>query len=203
MELHGSITEEEKTFIETWENVGEGTYYVVQENRRGDTVHTPITGRRTFRISTYERMLTEEKCLDPRNNPFKNGQFRPIVTPDGISIETNPNALSDEDITRLFRASEVAWEEYMAVIDSPATLTRMMELAEQDESMPLKRYRFLESRREKFTQVGKRLTAKDPEIQKQIDAIPSGDVGMTASTRRNPSGPMRATTSTSSTAAPS
>lgn len=196
--LHGSITEEEKTFIETWENVGPGTYYVIQENRRGDEVYVPITGRRNFRISTYERMITEDKSLDPRNNPFKNGAFRPITTPDGISIDTNPNALSDDDIRRLFRASEVAWEEYMVVIDSPATLTRMIELAEADEAMPLKRFRQLEQRREKYTNIGKRVQHKDPEIQKQIDSMAGGETA-----RRGAGGPMRATTSTSSTSNPS
>jgi len=174
LELHGSITAEEKTFIETWENVGAGTTYVIQENRRGDEVHVQITGRRTFRLSTYERMITEERCLDPRNNPFKNGTFRPITVPEGVNIESNPNAMSDADINRLFTASDVAWDEYMAVIDSPATLGRMLELAENS-NLSLKRYRELERRHEKFSNIGKRVTHKDPEIQKQIDSIGSGE----------------------------
>lgn len=174
LDLHGAISAEEKTFIESWENVGTGTHYIIQENRRGDEVQTGITGRRTFRLSTYERMLTEERCLDPRNNPFRNGSFRPITVPTGVSIETNPNAMSDEDINRLFTASDVAWDEYMAVIDSPATLGRMLELAENS-NLSLKRYRELERRQERFSQVGKRVTHKDPDIQRQIDSIGSGE----------------------------
>lgn len=170
-ELHGSVTPEEKTFIETWENVGEGTNYVLQENRRGDEIQTGITGQgRRFRLSTYERMLTEERCLDPRNNPFQNGTFRPVIVPAHISIETNPNAMSEEDIMRLFVASEVAWDEYMKVIDAPATLRRMMELAEQAD-LSLRRYRQLETMHEEFTQIGKRiqLQGTSAKYQEQID----------------------------------
>lgn len=174
LDLHGSITVEEKTFIESWENVSPGTHYIIQENRRGDEVQTQITGRRTFRLSTYERMITEEKCLDHRNNPFKNGSFRPVIVPQGVTIESNPNAMSDDDINRLFGASDVAWAEYMAVINSPATLGRMIELAENS-GLTLKRYRELEQKREVFTHIGKRIEHKDPKIQAQIDAMSSGE----------------------------
>jgi hypothetical protein len=169
MDLHGSISAEEKTFIETWENVGQGTNYIIRENRRGDEVQTGITGHgMKFRISTYERMLTEEKALDPRNNPFKNGVFRPVIVPQGVDIETNPNALSDDDIERLFASSEIAWDEYMNVIDSPATLKRMIDMAENS-GLSLRRFRQLEGMYEEFSNIGKRVVNSNADIQKRID----------------------------------
>lgn len=181
MDLHGSITAEEKTFIETWENVAQGTNYIITENRRGDETQSPITGHgRKFRLSTYERMLTEEKALDVRNNPFKNGSFRPVIVPQGIDVQSNPNAMSDDDIRRLFASSDVAWEEYMLVIDSPATLARMISMAEESD-LSLKRYRRLEEMHEQFTQVGKRIVTpgRDGNSQELIDSLggPGGPNG--------------------------
>lgn len=174
--LHGSISDEERTFVETWENLGDGVHYIVQENRRGDEVQTMITGNRRFRLTTYERSLTEERCLDPRNNPFRNGQFRPIVVPEDVNIESNPNALSTQEILRLFKASDVAWDEWMLVLDSPSTLQRMVDLAEESD-LSVKRLRLLERKLLALQQASRqRIAHSDPEIQKEIDSINSKEI---------------------------
>lgn len=174
--LHGSISDEEKTFVETWENLGDGVHYIIQENRRGDEVQTMITGNRRFRLTTYERILTEEKCLDPRNNPFCNGQFRPIVVPETVSIESNPNALSTQEILRLFKASDVAWDEWMMVLDSPSTLQRMVDLAEESD-LSVKRLRQLEKKLNVLQQANRqRVQHSDPAIQAQIDSLNTKEI---------------------------
>lgn len=165
----GSITEGERKFVETWESVTEAQNYVVREDRRGDEVYVPVQGFMQFKITTYERILTQDKIRDIRLDPFKNGQFRPVLVPESISIETNPNALSDEDIKRIFVASDIAWDEYMAVIDSPSTLRRMLDLAEAS-NLSLKRYRELESK--ESANSPKRVVQKD---QEQFDKM--GPVG--------------------------
>jgi hypothetical protein len=170
VELHGSITEKEKTFVETWENVSESTNYIVRENRRGDEVPEGLQGKRKFKLTTYERILTEDKIKDARLNPFKNGAFRPVLVPDDVSIETNPNALSEEDILRLFGASDNAWDANMDVLDSPETLKRMIDLAESSDSLSLKRYRELEGKYEEHSKVGKRLLSS-PKYQDDIDKL--------------------------------
>lgn len=173
MQMQGSITEKERTFLETWENVAPGTYYVIKENRRGDEAPEGVTGRRKFKLTTYERILTEDRILDVRLNPFKNGTFRPVIVPEEISIETNPNALSDEDIERLFASSDNAWDAYMEILDSPATLQRMIDMADEDNhDLSLRRYRQLESMLTQFSQVGQRLVQKD---QAEFDKM--GPVG--------------------------
>lgn len=176
-QLQGSITEKEKLFLETWENVGQGTHYIIRENRRGDEAPEGVTGRRKFKLTTYERILTEDKILDPRMNPFRNGSFRPVIVPEDISLETNPNALSDEDIERLFVASKNAWDAYMEILDSPATIQRMIDLADQgDRDLPLSRYRQLEEMHARYTAVGTRLVQKD---QDEFDSM--GPVGASRS----------------------
>lgn len=165
----GSVTEAERKFVETWESVSEAMNWVIREDRRGDEQYIPVTGAMQFKITTYERILTQDKIKSRDLDPFLNGQFRPVIVPDSISIETNPNALSDDDIRRIFVASDVAWEEYMAVIDSASTLRRMLQLAEESD-LSLKRYRELEAKAS--ANAPQRVTQKD---QEQFDKMgPAG-----------------------------
>ena len=183
----GSITEAERRFVESWENVSETQNYVIREDRRGDEVYVPISGPITFKITTYERILTQDKIRDVSLDPFKNGCFRPVLVPDSISVDTNPNALSDDDIRRIFIVSDVAWEEYMAVIDSPATLRRMLQLAEES-SLSLKRFRELESKNEAAS-TPQRVTQKD---QDQYDKMgPVGSPTGAAPGNSSPPKPLR------------
>lgn len=168
----GSITEAERRFVETWENVSEAQNYVIREDRRGDEQYIPVSGPIQFKITTYERILTQDKIRDKSLDPFKNGQFRPVIVPSSISVETNPNALSDDDIRRIFQASDVAWDEYMQVIDSPATLRRMMTLAEES-TLSLKRFRELESK-EAATNAPKRVEQKDQAEFDKMGPVGSG-----------------------------
>lgn len=168
--LQGSVTDAERKFVEEWESVSDAQNYVIREDRRGDEVYVHVTGHQKFKITTYERVLTQDKIRDKTFDPFVNGQFRPIMVPDSVSVQTNPNALSDEDIARIFVASDVAWNEYMSVIDSPSTLRRMIELAENT-NLSLKRFRELETR-EQAANPMKRVVQKD---QEQFDKM--GPVG--------------------------
>lgn len=175
-ELSGSVSEKDKTFIETWENVSSATNYIVRENRRGDEEYLKVEGLRQFKLSTYDRMLTEDKIADHRHNPFKNGSFRPVIVPQDVTIETNPNAMSSEDIKRLFTSSDVAWDEYMEVIDSPGTLQRMLDMADDGEAdLTHRRYQQLASMRERFTSHGKPVLAQKDQAQfEKLDRGGSG-----------------------------
>lgn len=166
----GSITEAERRFVEEWESVSDSQNFVIREDRRGDEQYHLVTGNQRFKITTYERILTQDKIKDLSLDPFKNGCFRPILVPDNVSVKSNPNALSEEDIQRIFVSSDIAWNEYMAVIDSPATLRRMIELAENTD-LPLRRFRELEEKAESAIPA-KRVEQKD---QDQFDSM--GPVG--------------------------
>lgn len=172
-ELTGSVSEKEKHFIETWENVAPGVNYIIRENRRGDEVHYEVKGRVQFKLSSYDRMLTEDQIHDLRHNPFKNGCFRPVIVPENVSVDSNPNAMSEEDIKRVFTCSDEAWDAYMDVIDSPATLQRMLDMADEGTSeIAHRRYQQLFSMHSRFSNVGKRITSSnDPKIQEQMDKM--------------------------------
>lgn len=170
--IEGSVTEAEKRFVEEWESVSDGQNYIIREDRRGDEIFVHISGSQKFKITTYERVLTQDKIKDSKMDPFVNGQFRPVIVPDSISVKTNPNALSDDDIKRVLVASDLAWDEYLSVINSPATLRRMIELAE-DSSLSLKRYRQLEEL-EQAANPMRRVVQKDQEQYDKMGPVGGG-----------------------------
>ena len=161
-----ALTPEEKQFEEVWESVAPMQNWYYRLDSRGDLQPKVVQGTKKFTIRTEERLATQEMIVEAKHDPFTNGCFRPVVVPSDINVDTSPNALSDDDIARLFRASDVAWTEYLKVVDSPATLRRFMELAESAE-ISLKRFREIE---EKLAQVAPktRITQKD---QAQYEAM--------------------------------
>jgi hypothetical protein len=140
-----TITDEDRKFVETWENVSANQTAIVKLDPRGNETHQLISGSRKFLVTTEERLLTQDRIRLEKDDPFKNGSFRPIHVPATVTIDTNPNALSDEDILQILRGSDVAWEQWMAVLDSVATLQRMLDSAEEANTS-LRRYRQLEAR---------------------------------------------------------
>lgn len=156
--MSGSLNDAMKEFIEEWESVTPITNFIIKLDARGEFKHDGIIGVRKFKISTYERLLTQDEIKERELDPFVNGSFRPLIVPEDVTIESNPNALSDEDIDRIFGASELAWGEYLKVVNSPATLRRMVDRAEKAD-ISLKRYRQLEDL----------LQSSDPSIVKRIE----------------------------------
>lgn len=150
MPMQGAITEIDKTWIEEWENVSEITNFIIRLDARGDERPEQVKGPRTFKLTTEERILTQDRIVDKKNDPFLNGCFRPVTVPGSVDVESNPNALSDQDIERILRASSMAWSEYLKVVDSPATLRRMLErfdsLLSEGEDLSALRLRQLQQR---------------------------------------------------------
>lgn len=141
--MSGAITAQDREFVEQWENIAVPAHDIIRFDIRGDTKHELIQGRRIFTLTTAERLITQERILKKEDDPFQNGAFRPVVVPDTVSIESNPNALSDEEIQSILKSSAIAWTEWMKVIDSPATLSRMLDISDEVEDFPLKRYKEL------------------------------------------------------------
>lgn len=148
--MRSAITQQDKEFQEEWQSVTESQIWVIRLDSRGDDRYEAIEGARTFYISTEERLITQERIYDDTMDPFVNGSFRPLSTPESISIATNPNALSDEDIRRLLRSTQQVWDAQMVAITSAATLRRMVETAEkmveEDVDISMKRFRFIQER---------------------------------------------------------
>lgn len=143
--MYSTITEADARFVETWENISNQTNYVIRLDMRGEERPEGVSGKRSFMITTKERLITQDRVSQDSYDPFKNGAFRPVVVPDSVNVETNPNALSDDEIMSIFVSSDLAWAEWMKIIDSGATLRRMMEKADGAD-ISLKRYREVERR---------------------------------------------------------
>lgn len=175
----GSITKEDQDFVETWENIAARSNVINRLDARGEERQEVISGRRTFMITTEERLITENKILDPKNDPFKNGDFRPVVVPETVNIETNPNALSDDEIVHMFKVSDAAWTPLLESLDSVSTLGRMLDLAEKQEDLTMKRFRDIERRLIQARGYDRRqITTNDPQLQKFLgDNGPSGSGG--------------------------
>lgn len=187
-ELTGSVSDKERGFIETWENVSVTTNYIIRENRRGDEQYFEIKGPQKFKLSTYDRMLTQDKIVETKNDPFTNGAFRPVVVPSDVTIESNPNAMSNEDIKSVFTCSDVAWDEYMDVIDSPATLQRMVDMADQGEAeLSHRRYKQLESMIERLSRANNpagRIVQKDQATYDAMKPAGGSNIEQPSATRR-------------------
>lgn len=183
----GSITAQDQDFVETWENIATRQNAIVRLDARGDERPEVIAGRRKFMLTTEERLITENKVLDDKDNPFKNGDFRPVVVPDTVTIETNPNALSDEEILQMFRVSATAWPKLLATIDSVATLRRMLDLAEGQDDMTIRRFRDMEERLIEVRGSSRvQITTNDEQLKKFLSDKPGGGSGAPSSGASNP-----------------
>lgn len=162
----GSITDYDRSFVETWENIAPSANAVIRLDSRGMEKHEFITGRRTFLITTEERLITQDRIVADELDPFRNGCFRPVMVPDSVSTDTNPNALSDDEIKSVLVSSDLAWGEWMKVIDSPETLRRMVDVADESD-ISLRRYKELAT---KLSEAKPRtqVTQKDREQYEQI-----------------------------------
>lgn len=150
----GAITDADQNFTETWENIVPHGNGIIRLDIRGEETTEIIVGRRTFMLTTEERLITQSRILDPVNDPFRNGAFRPVVVPDSVTFETNPNALSDDEIRSIFVSSDLAWNEWITTLDSPETLRRMLDLA-GDSDISVRR----------FKQIGARLAEVKPQTR--------------------------------------
>lgn len=169
--MAGSITAEDRAFVEEWESVSNQTWGVVRLDARGEEKQELVNGRRKFKITTEERIITQDQIKDSANDPFLNGSFRPVIVPDSVTVESNPNALSDEEIGKILEASDLAFQEYLNTINSVATFRRMIEMAE-DSEITIKRFRQLEARLEDVR--GEvRIDTKDPALKNFLSDRPN------------------------------
>lgn len=171
----GSITDQDQSFVETWENIATRSNAIVRLDARGEERQEVISGRRSFMLTTEERIITENKVLDAKDNPFKNGDFRPVIVPDSLTTETNPNALSDEEIVQIFGIGDAAWSQVLETLDSVATLRRMLDLAEGHDGLTMKRYRDMENRLIEVRGSARvQITTQDPELRNFLSDKPRG-----------------------------
>lgn len=189
-----SITQQNHDFVEEWENIASNQNAIIRLDARGEEKAEVIQGRRTFYLSTAERIITSGKVIDKENDPFKNGAFRPITVPDDVTIETNPNALGDDEILQMFTVADTSWPAVLGTIDSVATLRRMLDLADEADTMTLRRYRTIEDRLLEVRGGPRRLESNDEDLNAFLSDQPAhkrGDRGTRNLTDSGTSNPRR------------
>jgi hypothetical protein len=142
--MRGSITEDDRNFIETWQNISESKYGIVRLDNRGGETREAIAGSREFMLTTEDRLITQNKIISKAKDPFTNGTFRPIVVPANVTVESNPNSISDDEIKGLLVQPDETWDAAIAKIDSLQTLRRMLRLADGSD-VTMRRYRQIEN----------------------------------------------------------
>jgi hypothetical protein len=182
--MRGSITDEDRSFVETWENIASYQNVIIRLDTRGDERQEVINGRRKFMLTAEERIITQDRIVDPKHDPFRNGSFRPVIVPDSINIESNPNAISDEDIAGIFQASDLAFDEWLKTIDSAQTLRRMADLA-PDSEISMKRYKAIEARY-RVVKPATRLETNDDQLKDFLSDRPKSSTNSADAETANP-----------------
>lgn len=170
--MAGSITAEDREFVERWEHISPQRWGIIRLDSRGDEKAEIIYGRQQFTITTEERIISQDRCRDPKLDPFLNGSFRPVIVPDSVTIETNPNALSDEEIASILDSSDLAFSEWLKEIDAVSTVRRMLDVAEETGEISVRRYRQLEHRLDEVRGEVK-IESSDPALRKFLTDRPS------------------------------
>lgn len=118
--------------LERWRSQTKARHVIKRVSLNGFTDEL-ITGGSEFYVSPEERVLNQSRCK-PQYDPFTNGAFEPVVLVDSVDdlhkFEPTPNTVTQSEIDELL--GTMHWktaEKRLAEIDSPTTLTRLLEAA--------------------------------------------------------------------------
>lgn len=166
--MPGSITNEDRIFVETWEALTERRTAILKLTARGEETRQLIT-KGTFMCTSEERIITQDRIANVKDDPFLNGRFRPVVVPPSITVETNPNALSDDEINRVLKSSDLAFDEWLSSLDSMETLSRMRNLAlAAAAEVTLARFQQIEARLDEVRPGPVQVQSKDRKLLESI-----------------------------------
>lgn len=166
--MPGSITAEDRLFVETWECFTPQRTAIVKMTARGEETRQIIT-KGTFLCTSEERIITQDRIADVSDDPFMNGRFRPIIVPANVTVETHPNALSDDEIRNLLAASDLAFTEWLANLDSKETISRMRNLAlAEAATITLQRFQQVQARLEQVRPDQVRIGHKDRDLIESV-----------------------------------
>ncbi len=137
--------------VETWQNVGRGRVVVLKFDRNGDVRHEMVRGGQKFTITSEERLLNMDRAAKEELDVFKNGFLTPVRLLDDAEdyqeIASNPNLLSEAELTEMFNLQWKAFEFKVNNISNSLTLERLAELAEsEDVNVTHKQFQVIKAR---------------------------------------------------------
>lgn len=117
---------------EVWELTVSGTVWVEVTNDRGKPTPLRVGGKpgARLRISTEDRVIVQERVVDPEADPFTNGMLVRIDADQQADSKTaSVDALTTEDLMKIFSKSGRAFQ---SAVDKLGQLSvrRMTEMAE-------------------------------------------------------------------------
>lgn len=137
--------------LEEWENmVGNRWVNKFDPANPGQWFAERVRAGRKFYITPEERnLLNSDRIMDEKNDPFKNGSFRPVKD-DALddareqeaavaeraasAAQPNPNHMSDSELAELFKITNFKkFESAVGEITSEAVLERLLKLTEVEE----------------------------------------------------------------------
>jgi hypothetical protein len=136
--------------LEKWEATQKGWVNKFDPAGNGRTVSERVLKGRSFYITPEERsLLNSDRVRDEFKDPFKNGHFRPVKMDaineareyeESIAAQAreaaapNPNHMTDDELGGLYSIRNFPkFRKAASQISSPAVLTRLLGLSENEE----------------------------------------------------------------------
>lgn len=121
--------------LETWKNASNAFVAVTKLDPRGQEKTEIIESGKTFSLTSEERRINQDRCIEVANDFFKNGMLMPIRLLDGdeevAELASSANLMSDSELQDLFGQHWRTFEKRINEISSTVTLQRMLDLSEK------------------------------------------------------------------------
>ena len=136
---------------ETWSNIGKGDVFVLTFDHSGRLKSVPVRSGQRITMTVRERQLNQERAYSSEVEMFSNGRLAPIRLVDSADdyeeIASNPNHLSEGDMTDVLKLKGKAFTDRLDEITNVIALERMHELASDEKAnVSMAQFRTLEKR---------------------------------------------------------
>jgi hypothetical protein len=136
---------------ETWSNIGKGDVFVLTFDHSGRLKSVPVRSGQRITMTVRERQLNQERAYSSEVDMFSNGRLAPIRLVDSADdyeeIASNPNHLSEGDMTDVLKLKGKAFTDRLDEITNVIALERMHELASDEKAnVSMAQFRTLEKR---------------------------------------------------------
>lgn len=121
---------------EVWLNPNAGYRYVEQQNFKGEMAAVEIAPGQKFTISTFDRMINQERTIKKEDDMFTNGTFSRVklidTAEDYAELAENPNIMSDSDLESMFSLTTAAFKKKLQEIENTRVIERLQRLSEKE-----------------------------------------------------------------------
>lgn len=138
---------------ETWKNVTLSTHGVTRLDSYGKRSSELVGPGKLVDLSTEERAYYQRSVAQEELDIFTNGCLIPVrLFDDDAKAEfaSNPNLLSEDELTGMFKLQWKKFESEVAKISNIYALERMVRFADNSEDVTVKKYEVVKNRLEEL-----------------------------------------------------